>query len=77
MTLFYVPHAPAIIHFICSETDTYSCYRMRMQKCITSRSPSLLWEMSLNRNVEAIFTPTAAEVNDNVNLMSVRSFGIW
>lgn len=57
------------------KNDTDRCYRMQM--CANmSRSLSLLRETSLNKNVEAIFTPTAAEENDNVNLMSIRSFGI-
>lgn len=39
-----------------------------MQMCADmSRSLSLLRETSLNKNVEAIFSPTAAEENDNVN----------
>jgi len=42
-----------------------------MRKYITRQSLSLR-EMSL-KNVEAIFTSTAAEVNDNVNLMGIRS----
>lgn len=33
------------------------------------------WEISL-KNVEAVFSPTASIVNNNVNLMNIRSFGI-
>lgn len=67
MTLFYIPHPPAFILFVV-KTDVIKC------KCVRKRT-GLLREMSL-KNVEAIFTPTAAEVNDNVNLMSVGSFVI-
>lgn len=65
MTLFYIPHLPAFLYFVV-KTDVIEC----------ENALSMSREMSL-KNVEAIFTPTAAEVNDNVNLMSVRSFVIW